>query len=176
MTAEVTEQVAKVLFKDYDQVAFGLFCVLATYTIIIFTCTLPARFTTFSTNYMEDFNSMHRHETGEKRAPDFGFPDCGAGRFAKLLPYKDWYKLNCGQRCQINFHEQLSSILICGAITGIVYPRHTVHLLLTYCIARLLYSIGYMYSPKMRVPGAILQDVVLFYMFYLTAKCGWEIL
>ena len=91
-----------------------------------------------------------------------GYPDCGSGWYSKELSYKDWYILNCGQRCQLNFLEQLPIIMVSALISGIGYPKETFYLCLTYCIARLMYSFGYMQSPKMREPGAILQDLVLF--------------
>ena len=80
---------------DYEKVAFGLFCVVLTYVFVMFTCTVATRFWVFSRDYMEDFDMMHNKETKESRAPDFGFPDCGCGRYAKLLSYIDWYRFNC---------------------------------------------------------------------------------
>ena len=71
------------------------------------------RTTAFSDEYMEQrFGALHRL-TVEKDAPTpkLGYPDTGAGFFAKELPYADWYRFNITQRIHGNSIEHLSWFL-----------------------------------------------------------------
>ena len=84
--------------------------------------------------------------------------------------------LNNGQRCQINFLEQLPTIIVTSLASGINYPFLTFCLLIAYSVARLMYSFGYMISPSYRLPGALLQDGVVVGLLVLAYKSASKIL
>jgi hypothetical protein len=54
---------------------------------------------------MKQFAKEHAEAFGGQKQTQFGYPDSGNGRYAKKLPYLDWYDMNNGQRAQINFLE-----------------------------------------------------------------------
>ena len=59
------------------------------------------RLEAFPDSFMEtNFGSAHKFLFGNENTPTpkFGYPDTGAGLFARELPYKDWFKLNIFQR------------------------------------------------------------------------------
>ena len=109
-------------------------------------------------------------------APQLGYPDCGSGRYSQQLSYKDWFIINCGQRCQLNFFEQLPIVLICTVISGMQYPLYTFYAQVLYCIARLMYGFGYMTSPKARVPGALLCDVALLGLIVMAYRVVYNLI
>ena len=119
---------------------------------------------------MKKFKEIHQKEIKEDMAPQLGYPDCGSGWYSKELSYKDWFTMNCGQRCQLNFLEQLPIIMITSLLAGIHQARITFYIEIFYCIARLMYGFGYMKSPKARVPGAIMQDLALVALIGLAYK------
>ena len=56
-------------------------------------------------------------------------------------------------------------------IAGLRFPMPTFYIQVAYCIARIAYNIGYMFSPNKRVVGAIVMDVAvlsLIVMAYMT--------
>ena len=83
--------------------------------------------------------------------------------------------MNCGQRCQLNFLEQLPIVFVCGLIAGIQYPKYTFLLDVAYCISRLVYAFGYMAHPDKRVVGAIAQDIVVLAMIVLAYKTAFSL-
>ena len=111
---------------------------------------------------MRQFDEMHaKNVKGYEKAPEYGYPDCGSGWYSKQLPYADWFKINCGQRVQLNFLEQLPIVMVAVVVAGIQYRFATFVTCVVYSVARLMYGFGYMQSPKGRTAGAILQDVAL---------------
>ena len=78
--------------------------------------------------------------------------------------------MNCGQRCQLNFLEQLPIIIISSLLAGINHAQITFYIEIGYCVARIMYGFGYMMSPKARVPGAIMQDLALVALVGLAYK------
>ena len=118
---------------------------------------MGARIAVFRRAHMRNYDDIHTKSCpGYDKAPELGYPDCGSGWYSRDLPYEEWFKLNCGQRCQINFLEQLPIVLVSCLVSGISYPKWTFGLCVVYCIARMMYNIGYMSHPKRRVPGALL--------------------
>lgn len=85
----------------------------------------------------------------------------GSGRYSQELSYKDWYAFNCAQRVHLNFVESIATYLLLLLVGGLSYPLATAALGSTLVVGQLIYSIGYMMSPAMRVPGALLIDAAL---------------
>ena len=154
---------------SYSSVILSMGMVTGCYFLISFGFTMRARSAVFKGTFMKEFKDTHlKNFPDDKRPPDAGYPDCGSGWYSKQLPYGDWFKMNCAQRCQMNYLEQLPVVLVAILIMGIEYPTRTLILSSLYCVARLMYSFGYMKSPRGRVVGAIAQDLILVAML-LTA-------
>jgi hypothetical protein len=51
----------------------------------------------FTKEFMETkFGEYHKTYMGiDAVTPGFGYPDGGAGPYARALPYKDWFMFNC---------------------------------------------------------------------------------
>ena len=61
-------------------------------TIII---SVATRIKVFSYDFMDQFNEEHcKHFPDATRAPEYGFPDLGCGRFAAKLSYSQWLDMN----------------------------------------------------------------------------------
>ena len=80
---------------------------------------MAARLNVFRRTFMRKFDDEHQKAFNLPKAPEFGYPDSGNGRFAKQLPYADWFKMNNGQRAQINFLEQITFFLLCTVVIGL---------------------------------------------------------
>ena len=143
------------------------------YVLTSFGFTMGTRTKVFKGPFMKEFKEIHSKAFPEdKRPPDAGYPDCGSGWYSKQLPYGDWFRMNCAQRCQLNYLEQLPVLLAAILIMGIEFPLYTLILSILYCLARLMYSVGYMKAPKGRVVGAISQDLILLIMICGAYKVG----
>ena len=115
----------------------------------------------FTKEFMhEQVHPMHMAEMGKDAVlPSFGYPDMGAGRYAKHLPYKDWYRFNCAQRVHANSVEHLSWVIPMLLCSGFFFPRFATALGSVVLVGRELYRAGYM-SPDgpnshIREAGAI---------------------
>ena len=84
--------------------------------------------------------------------------------------------MNSGQRCQLNFLEQLPLAVTCALISGIHYPFLTFLLELTYAIGRIVYAYGYMEAPGKRVAGVVMGTLSLLIMLVLAYKTGYDML
>ena len=154
----------------------GLITVIVAYCFVMYGITQRLRFRVFTGNHMKQFKDVHLKELKKERTGELGFPDTGSGRYSEKLSYKDWFEFNCGQRCQLNFLEQLPIIIVASLISGIKYRSLTGSLLVVYAVARLAYSIGYMKGPIWRVPGAVLQDIVVVALIGLAYKSCYDML
>ena len=66
----------------------------------VYLVTMRARITVFRRKFMNQFDEIHKAAFPDhEKAPEFGYPDCGNGYFAKRLPYPDWFKFNNAMRC-----------------------------------------------------------------------------
>ena len=121
----------------------------------------------FTKQFMEQFDQEHAEAFGPgTKAPDAGFPDTGCGRFSKKLSYADWFKMNNGQRVQINFLEHITFAIAGPVIAAAAYPWFALSCAILIIVGRLLFSIGYtMGGPAGRVAGAICMDIGLFVSF-----------
>ena len=105
--------------------------------------------------------------------PKLGYPDNGNGRFGKKLPYADWYKMQNGQRCQINFLEHITFVVVSLFISGLYYPEWALWLAVAIFSGRLMFTIGYTScGPKARIPGALIMDLgILMAIGLMIAAC-----
>ena len=93
----------------------------------------------------------------------------GNGRYASKLSYKEWYEFNLAQRAHYNFVEWIASTIVLILITGLYFPIPGAALGLAIFIARLIYSIGYVYKgPKGRSIGALINDLAFLALFVLS--------
>ena len=95
----------QVVKNEYNQVMLGILIILVAYIFTMYAITLKTRIQTFNGKHMKKFTDIHKKEIKQDRAPEFGYPDCGSGRYSQELSYKDWFYLNCSQRAQLNFLE-----------------------------------------------------------------------
>ena len=126
----------------------------------------------FRGRFMKKFAEEHKRAFPEKtRAPEFGYPDSGCGYYAKRLPYADWFRMNNGQRCQINFLEHITYAIIAPLIIGLQYPAEALYISIAIFVGRLLFTLGYSsLGPSARLPGALIMDAGLFIGFgYIVA-------
>ena len=72
-----------------------------------------------------------------------GYPDTGAGYYARRLSYKAWFEFNCAQRVHSNNVEHLAYMMPLYFISGIFFPRFVAGMGLTVIAGRELYRIGY---------------------------------
>ena len=149
--------------ENYQKPILGILAINFTYFFITYKFAMGTRFKIYNGNFMKKFVEEHKKAyPQDSRPPSLGYPDCGQGWYSRKLSYKDWFIMNCAQRCQHNFLEQLPIVIISSLISGIKYPDYTLYLDLAYCFARIAYSYGYMkHGPKGRAVGAVSQSLVL---------------
>ena len=82
-----------------------------------------------------------------------GLPDQGTGWYSAKLPFANWVKLQLSQRLLMNFIELAPILIITSLIAGIYFPAIVVYTTWISAVGRLIYSIGYMQSPKGRLVG-----------------------
>ena len=76
--------------------------------------------------------------------PGFGYPDMGAGRYSRKLPYADWFKFNCAQRIHMNSIEHLAWSIPVLLVGGMFLPKFCALMGATVLVGRELYRYGYM--------------------------------
>ena len=119
---------------------------------------------------MKDNFEQYHQLTVDKDAPipKAGYPDVGAGVFARQLPYKDWYQFNINQRIHGNSIEHLSWFLPLLFVQGIFAPRFSAGMAATMLIGRELYRFGYLTkegpSSRIREAGAIPLNAAGFFL------------
>lgn len=122
----------------------------------------------FSDQWVKD-NLEEFHKDGLKEEdvdveyPYMGYPDNGAGLYARKLPYKDWFEFNCAQRVHMNSVEHLSYTIPLFFASGIFFPRFVAGMGGVVLVGRELYRVGYMTpegpTSKIREMGAIPLNV-----------------
>ena len=144
------------------------------YIVVAYAITMRIRMQVFDRKFMEQFDKEHAEAFGtegfgsSKQAPEFGFPDSGNGRFAKKLPYADWFRMNNGQRCQVNFLEHITFAILGPVVGGFAYAWWGLGCAILIFVGRLIFTIGYSIGgPGWRIPGALLMDLGLFASFIL---------
>lgn len=93
----------------------------------------------------DNFEADHKRGVGDPEAeyPYMGYPDAGAGYYARRLAYKDWYEFNCAQRVHMNNVDHLAYMLPLYFVSGLFFPRFVVGMGSTVLVGRELYRIGY---------------------------------
>ena len=116
-----------------------------------------ARHTTFTKEFMAQFNDMHREATGKDQTGDSGgFPDCGDGRYAEKLGYAEWHRYCSFFRAHNNFVEQLPVIVTILVFSGLFLPKTTMWIGFINVISRGVYTFSYIYKgPNWRFVGAL---------------------
>lgn len=99
----------------------------------------------------------------------------GDGRYSEKLAYKDWYLFNCAQRAHINFVESIATYLILLLVAGLYNPLVTAGLGVALIVGRIIYGIGYVVSPALRLPGALIIDAALLALVGLAGCASWSI-
>ena len=113
-------------------------------------------------------------QTGNDSLPRGGYPDTGNGRFAALLSYDDWYKVNCGQRAHYNYVENFPIYIALGLTAGLMYPRAAAAGLALVVVGRELSAGGYASSgPAGRMNGAPLHYTGLLTLLGCAVATGW---
>ena len=149
--------------------------ILLQYVLTIYMVTMRARIQCFNGEFMKQFNEEHSKAfPGQERAPQYGYPDSGCGYFGKKLTYANWLKMNNGQRCQINFLEQITFAITTGLITAFAYPVYAFWGLVAWFVGRLFFTIGYTTKgPQGRLVGALTMDfAMLFFLVMFVVSSG----
>lgn len=107
---------------------------------------MRARGQAFNKEFMENqFREVHKVYMGsDAETPLLGYPDTGAGTYARALPYKDWFYYNCAQRVHANSIEHLSWVMPLMLVNGLFLPRFTATMGCVVLVGRELYRYGYM--------------------------------
>ena len=93
---------------------------------------------------MKQFDQIHAEAFPFlSKSPEVGFPDIGNGYYSKRLSYPEWFKMCNGQRCQINFLEQMTFVILASVIVSLSYPLESTVIVIAYFVGRLLFTIGY---------------------------------
>ena len=93
---EVNE-VSYKLPKEFVMTAVIVMGLVLQYIVTIYAVTMRARITAFRGHFMKQFAEEHKKAFPNKvRAPEYGYPDTGNGRYGKKLAYPDWFNMGNG--------------------------------------------------------------------------------
>ena len=157
--------------------ACSILCILC---FMIGPCVVaPARFKTFTKEFMEQFKEEHQAAFPGTEPSVGGFPDAGDGRYARKLGYKEWVTFNNAQRVHMNFVEQLPIVLTILCICGLFLPKITMYVGFINAGARVIYTIMYVTKGgDSRVLGAVGGSLPLYCLifagFYFLCKATYE--
>ena len=101
---------------------------------------------TFGRNYalLEDkYGEEHRQLFGT-HVNKYGYPDMGNNLYSDLLPYKDWVKINNGQRCHENMVSFNPVFFTSAFISTLTFPKFTFGMSFVYFICRFFYTRSYL--------------------------------
>ena len=106
---------------------------------------MPVRDKAFTKEFIQsNFGDAHAFEFGkDAKLPGDGYPDMGAGMFARKLGYGDWYRFNCAQRVHYNSLERLSWGIPLLITNGIFFPKISATMGAVIFVGRELYRYGY---------------------------------
>ena len=172
-----TEATPITLPKEFAWCLVGAGSLVIMYILTMYFFTMRLRIGSMRRRFLRDFDEKHAKAfPGSKTTPEFGYPDSGNGYFGKRLPYADWYRMNNGQRAQINYLEQLHFILISTLVAGVCHPTWAFRLQMGYLFGRVLFAIGYTKAgPNARVPGALLMDICMLGCIYFAGKSVYDL-
>ena len=103
----------------------------------------------------EKFGKEHEEAIGSKIGAG-GFPDTGNGRYSMELNYADWMKMVKHQRAHLNYFENILQILFYVLAGGLHMPTTFAIMGGIYLLGRIMFTIGYLKSPRGRFIGGIL--------------------
>ena len=163
MKIAATTQTGLNIPKQYVWVLLMLALIVFQYVLTIYFFTMRARLAVFRRNFLRQFDKEHAEAFPHMdKAPEYGYPDTGCGYYGKRLPYADWFKMNNGQRTQINFLEQITFEIISSFIASLVYPQYALYSLIGWFFGRAAFTIGYtVKGPQGRLIGALTMDVCM---------------
>ena len=152
-----------VLPKEYPLILLAC-CILCIECFLMgMIAVAPARFSIFNKEYMNTFEKEHAEAFPGTSPATGGFPDCGEGRYAQKLPYKDWVKFNNAMRVHMNFVEQLPMMLSILVLSGLFLPKIAMYCGFILAGARAIYAIMYLRSGSdARKLGAIAGSLPLY--------------
>uniref|UniRef100_A0A7S2BLR8 Glutathione transferase n=1 Tax=Octactis speculum TaxID=3111310 RepID=A0A7S2BLR8_9STRA len=90
--------------------------------------------------------------------------------------HKDAVKFNCVQRAHQNTLESWAPVMVTMFATGLVYPVSSSISGVIWCMGRVVYGIGYSFSPSLRLPGGLLTHVGDFPLMVMAIRIAWETL
>ena len=111
----------------------------------------------FNKQFMEEnFGKMHMEEL-KLKANDLknlreGYPDTGYGVYSDKLSYEDWIEWNKTNRSHLNSFDQITIVVFCILVTGLVLPKTAIVLGAFYGITRPLFFIKTAYAKG---PGVL---------------------
>lgn len=138
------------------------------------------RFKAFTEEFMvKNFDQYHKLTVDrDAPIPKAGYPDVGAGHFARALSYKDWYKFNVHQRIHGNSIEHLSWFLPLLFVQGMFLPRFAATMAGVMFVGREFYRFGYLDrdgpSSKIREIGAIPLNIAGILLISSVAGFVWR--
>ena len=99
MHIKLVTEVNPPLPKEIAGVLITICGIAIVYLITAYAAAMAARIKVFRRSFMNQFDEEHNtHFPLKKKAPEFGYPDCGTGRYSLKLSYKDWCTMAVGQR------------------------------------------------------------------------------
>ena len=77
----------------------------------------------------------------------------GNGLYGAKLSYQDWFEFQLDQRAHKNFLEQLTILVFCSLLCGLIYPTLTLVCVSIIFVGRIIFTAGYKTSVKARFIG-----------------------
>ena len=111
-----------VITKHYGGVLFACGVLAWQQYYHAFGIVVPLRRMIFNEEFMAKFKETHKITFTTTPSP-LGYPDSGAGRYSKSLPYENWYKFNIAQRVHGNSIEHLNHMIPILLLSGLFYPK-----------------------------------------------------
>ena len=152
-----------VLPKEYPLILLACCIICIECFLMGMVAVAPARFSIFNREYMDTFEKEHVEAFPGTTPATGGFPDCGDGRYAQKLPYKDWMEFNNAMRVHQNFVEQLPMLLFLLLPSGLFLPKITMYAGFMIAGGRAIYAVTYLKSGSDgRKIGTILGTIPLY--------------
>ena len=111
---------------------------------------------------MRQFEDEHEKAFPGTKVDKVGQPDQGNGWYCRQLPLEKWVKFQSAQRVVMNYVEWMPIIIIYTLVAGLVFPQVVIYTSWIIVVGRLLYCIGYIKAPHLRVPGFMVQLLCIF--------------
>ena len=158
-----------VLPKEYPLVLLACVILCIECFLMGMVAVAPARFGLFNKDFMAQFEEEHEKAFPGSKPVVGGFPDCGDGRYADKLSYKDWVTFNNAMRVHQNFIEALPMVLAVLCIGGLFLPKTTMYVGFINAGARVIYAAMYLKKGSdSRVIGAVGGSLPLYLLAIAT--------